>query len=46
MGISLKEYLNFNPRMANKEMLAKYKKARNMYPLNISEAEPTEVEWL
>lgn len=43
MGITVDEYLAFDAKKANKAMKVKYDNARKAYPLNISEAEPTQI---
>ncbi len=44
MGITVKEYLEYDVKKADKELRIKYEAAKKAYPLNISEAEPTNIE--
>jgi biopolymer transport protein ExbD len=44
MGISIDNYLDFDVKKASKEMKAKFEDARKTYPLQLSEAEPSNVE--
>lgn len=43
MEITVEEYLAFDEDKASEEMLAKYEEAKDVYPMNISEAEPTSI---
>lgn len=44
MGISIKEYLEYDSKKATNELRKKYEAAKKAFPLNISEAEPTNIE--
>lgn len=43
MEITVEEYLAFEQDKASEEMVAKFEEAKDIYPMNISEAEPTNI---